>query len=100
MLDFENYKWIILAIFIVSIFVLLIINIFVLRKYKTRCKAIKDNGDKRYLELVDLFPQMVVEIDNNGVFTHINRHGLDFLGYSKFEIKNKTGNPIIHPNKS
>ena len=100
MLDFENYKWIILTIFIVTIFVLLIINIFVLRKYKSNCKAVKDTGDKRYLELVDLLPQMVVEIDSKGVFTFINRHGLDFLGYSKFELKDKTIHSIIHPNYS
>lgn len=55
-------------------------------------------GDKRYKDLANLLPQLVVELNIDGEFDFINDAGLDFIGYSKYEIKNGLSIfDIIHP---
>ena len=69
----------------------------ILRKHKRVQKTIQRSGDLRYMDLVNLLPQMVVELTPNGKFTFINQQGLNLLGYSKFEIDKMDIFSIIHP---
>lgn len=68
------------------------------KKHKRSIKKLKREGDIRYRDLSNLLPQLVVELDKDGQFSFINDAGLEFLGYSKFEIKNGFSIfQIIHP---
>ncbi len=68
------------------------------KKHKKSIKKLKREGDIRYRDLSNLLPQLVVELDKDGQFSFINDAGLEFLGYSKFEIKNGFSIfQIIHP---
>lgn len=92
-----NLYWPVIIVFVIIIFVILFISNNKLRSYKSKNeKAIRD-GKLRYKELADLLPQMVVELDSEGRFSFINKLGLDFIGFSKFEIKKMTIFSIIHP---
>ncbi len=59
---------------------------------------LKIEGEKRYKDLANLLPQLVVELDEEGKFDFINDAGIDFIGYTKYEIKNGLSIfDIIHP---
>jgi PAS domain S-box-containing protein len=47
----------------------------------------KTAGEDKYLDLANLLPQLVVELEVDGRFSFINDAGLKFIGYSKFDLK-------------
>ena len=96
MLDFNLDSYTYTLMILLLVLVSSILNIVLNSKYKKAKKSIKTSGDTRYMELVNLFPQMVVELDSYGNFTFINQQGLDLLSYSKFEIEKKTIHSLIH----
>ncbi len=95
--------WIILRWLLVILVSLIIIIPFLYhRKLLMECRRnierYKIEGDKRYRDLANLLPQLVVELDASGHFTFINDAGLEFIGYTKYEVKNGINIfDIIHP---
>ncbi len=96
MSDYSLNNWIILLVFVILISIISYINYRVLVGYKKKTKIISEHGKLRYLELANLLPQMVVEINSDGKFEFINKAGLEFIGYSKFELENMTIFSLIH----
>ncbi len=97
MLISMSFYWPVIIGFVLIIFVILFVSNKKLRSYKRKNEKSITDGKLRYKELADLLPQMVVELDNEGRFSFINKLGLDFIGYSKFEIDRMTIFSIIHP---
>ncbi len=42
---------------------------------------------EKFKDLADLLPQMVFEVDSEGRFTYLNRHGSQFTGYSHHDLR-------------
>ena len=97
MLESNSYSIVILIILIVLLLFAAIIIFILIRKCKRNQKDNIKQGDPRYLELINRLPQLVVEIDSDGYFTFINKHGLDFLGYNRFDIDKLNILSILHP---
>ncbi len=97
MLDFTYYSYPDLVLLFILVLAWSILVVTINKRYKKVKKEIKNSGDSRYMELVDLLPQTVIEFDNKGQFEFINKHGQDLLGFSNFEIKKETIHNIIHP---
>ncbi|MDO8745771.1 MAG: PAS domain S-box protein, partial [Candidatus Brocadiaceae bacterium] len=45
-------------------------------------------SQKRYREIVENAPEIIFKMDSHGKFLHVNRLGLEFLGYSAKEMSN------------
>ncbi len=89
-------------IFIIVILLLQLILFFYynkkINKSNKELERLRLEGETRYKDLANLLPQLVVELDENGRFNFINDSGIDFIGYSKFDIKNGLKIfDIIHP---
>jgi PAS domain S-box-containing protein len=87
------------------LFIILLLQVFLFYFYNKRIvngklelEKLREEGEKRYKDLANLLPQLVVELGEDGHFDFINDAGLDFIGYSKYEIKNGLKIfDIIHP---
>jgi len=44
------------------------------------------DSEKKYRNIVDLLPQVVFEIDLNGNFTFVNKHGFQAFGYTQEDL--------------
>ncbi len=97
MLNTTNLYWVVIIIFVIIIILILFVSNKKLRSYKRKNEKAITDGKLRYKELADLLPQMVVELDGEGRFSFINKLGLDFIGYSKFELDRMTIFSMIHP---
>ena len=47
---------------------------------------LKQDGDHRYRDLANVLPQLVVELNTSGEFIFINDAGLEFIGYSTYDL--------------
>ncbi len=84
-LNSENYL-IIMLIFL-SVMVILF-YLFKTNKKQTRLlKKLETRSTTKYLELADLLPQIVFEVDNHGNISFLNRIAYQLLGVNKFELQ-------------
>ena len=44
-------------------------------------------SEKRFRDMTDLLPQTIFELDMNGIFTFINRYGIETMGFTDEELK-------------
>jgi len=93
----NSYLWILIIVLVGLLLIAYIINSILIKKYRKAKKDILREGDSRYLELINKLPQLVIETDSDGKFTFINKQGLEFLGYGKFDIGKIDIFSIIHP---
>lgn len=75
---------------LVLVFLTVLIFLYQIRigSKNVEIKRLTRLNESRYRDLANLLPQLVVELDNNGIFTYVNRAGLEILGLSKYELKN------------
>lgn len=90
---------------LLNILILLSLLVFLFIYYRrvlshknNELQHLQRDEESRYKDMANLLPQLVVELDEDGKFDFINHAGLDFLGYSKYEIKNGLSIfDIVHP---
>jgi len=62
----------------------------ILRDLSERRKMENDlrNSEKRFRELAELLPEIVYEMDNNGILTFVNEEAYNITGYTREDIEN------------
>jgi len=66
---------------------------------RKKAEEILQQSEKRFRELADLLPETIYETDENGIFTFVNKTGLETFGYTIEDLLQKPNIlDFIHPN--
>lgn len=80
--DFLLYGFILFSVLVI------LYSLFRANKKQTKLlKKLETRTTTKYLELADLLPQIVFEVDNSGNITFLNRVAYQLLGVNKFELQ-------------